>query len=166
MSSEQLTWLSEEAPASPSLWPEVESLLKENPGSCLSTFALFVSYVLDGSCGRTSQGASVRRDSKARRVELSDSSSQSWANAGTAWHGVAWTRSLSEYPIGTEDSSGQSPRGAAVSFLSDALETHDVPLTYSLSAKACEGILRRAESRGKSLPDPLKSALERVADGE
>ena len=31
---------------------------------------------------------------------------------------------------------------------------------YSLSAKACAGILRRAESRGKVLPETLRTALE------
>lgn len=30
---------------------------------------------------------------------------------------------------------------------------------YSLSAKACEGILRRASNRGKELPQMLKDAL-------
>jgi hypothetical protein len=30
---------------------------------------------------------------------------------------------------------------------------------YYLSARACEGILRRAESRGKELPKMLKEAL-------
>jgi hypothetical protein len=34
-----------------------------------------------------------------------------------------------------------------------------------LSAKACAGILRRAERRGKSLPPMLKAALEAVAIG-
>jgi hypothetical protein len=31
-----------------------------------------------------------------------------------------------------------------------------------LSAKACEGILRRAEHRGKQLPPMLKEALEQM----
>ena len=32
---------------------------------------------------------------------------------------------------------------------------------YYLSAKACQGILRRAENRGKQLPEMLREALER-----
>jgi len=39
----------------------------------------------------------------------------------------------------------------------------NVPGAFSsnrLSAKACEGILRRAERRGKELPPMLKTALE------
>jgi hypothetical protein len=43
------------------------------------------------------------------------------------------------------------------------LETGDVPRRYCLSAKACAGILRRAEKRGKELPDALKAALMAVA---
>ena len=34
------------------------------------------------------------------------------------------------------------------------------PPKYYLSRKACLGILRRAEERGKSLPPQLKEALE------
>jgi hypothetical protein len=40
-----------------------------------------------------------------------------------------------------------------------------VPPKYSLSPKACQGILRRANARGKELPPMLKAALEtRVAE--
>jgi hypothetical protein len=45
--------------------------------------------------------------------------------------------------------------------LSDTLETGDVPQRFFLSAKACQGILRRAEKRGKALPDGLRNALLR-----
>lgn len=34
---------------------------------------------------------------------------------------------------------------------------------YWLSPKACRGILRRADRRGKELPPALRAALERVA---
>jgi hypothetical protein len=47
--------------------------------------------------------------------------------------------------------------------LSDVLETSAVPPRFYLSAKACAGILRRAERRGKDLPPALQSALEAVA---
>jgi hypothetical protein len=43
--------------------------------------------------------------------------------------------------------------------LSQILEAEVLP-KYYLSAKACEGILRRAERRGKELPPMLKDALE------
>jgi hypothetical protein len=38
-----------------------------------------------------------------------------------------------------------------------------VPARYSLSARAAQGILRRAEKRGRSLPSHLFAALEQVA---
>jgi hypothetical protein len=50
--------------------------------------------------------------------------------------------------------------------LSDILETGDLPQRYSLSATACQGILRRAAGRGKKLPERLQQALEAVAASE
>ena len=50
---------------------------------------------------------------------------------------------------------------ADVSSLSEVLEM-SAPDKYSLSAKACRGILRRAEKRGKELPDMLREALMEV----
>lgn len=44
--------------------------------------------------------------------------------------------------------------------LSDILEPNPNQ-KYYLSAAACQGILRRAEKRGKELPPMLKEALER-----
>jgi cytidylate kinase len=54
---------------------------------------------------------------------------------------------------------GESPSADVVSTLSQILEAN-APEKYYLSAKACEGILRRAERRGKELPAMLKTALE------
>ena len=48
------------------------------------------------------------------------------------------------------------------SSLSAVLEENADP-RYNLSAKACQGILNRAEKRGKELPEELKSALLRQA---
>ena len=53
---------------------------------------------------------------------------------------------------------GESPSAAVESTLSQILQ-ETVPEKYFLSAKACEGILRRAERRGKELPPMLKEAL-------
>ena len=55
--------------------------------------------------------------------------------------------------------SGESPSVAVESTLSSILEVN-APEKYHLSATACEGILRRAERRGKQLPEMLKVALE------
>jgi hypothetical protein len=49
--------------------------------------------------------------------------------------------------------------------LSDVLEAGSVPPRYFLSAKACAGILRRAEKREKELPTALHQALQQVAAG-
>ena len=56
----------------------------------------------------------------------------------------------------------QSPNDAAVCSLSDVLEEQVGP-RYFLSAKACSGVLSRAERRNKQLPLLLHQALERVA---
>jgi hypothetical protein len=61
---------------------------------------------------------------------------------------------------------GLSLSDEGVCSLSDILETGDVPQRYFLSAKACMGILRRAEKRGKELPPQLARALQVVADSE
>jgi len=57
----------------------------------------------------------------------------------------------------------QCPNADGVCSLSDVLETGDVPPRYYLSAKACQGILRRAEKRGKVLPQMLRLALQAAA---
>ncbi len=51
---------------------------------------------------------------------------------------------------------------AVVCSLSDILERSTVPPRYFLSSKACAGILRRAEKRGKALPPLLLQALQQV----
>ena len=62
---------------------------------------------------------------------------------------------LGEY---TMHSFGECPKEENVSRLSAIME--ECPhLRYSLSAKACQGILNRAERRGKKLPEQLEAAL-------
>ena len=62
-----------------------------------------------------------------------------WEDDG-AWLGECMTRNT-----------GESPNAAVVSRLSQILEATP-QAKYSLSAKACQGILRRAERRGKAYP--------------
>jgi hypothetical protein len=81
-------------------------------------------------------------------------SSQRWGNSGMGSPTGFLTLNTSEWPKDAEES-----------LLSDTLETGDLPERYYLSAKACQGILRRAEKRGKQLPQMLKEALEAVALG-
>ena len=54
---------------------------------------------------------------------------------------------------------------AAECSLSEILQV-DAPEKYSLSAKACNGILRRAEKRGKELPPMLRDALMEVVGSD
>ena len=59
---------------------------------------------------------------------------------------------------------GEYPSAAVESRLSSVLEANPHP-RYFLSAKACRGILRRAEKRGKPLPPMLARALAEQAKG-
>lgn len=56
---------------------------------------------------------------------------------------------------------GESPSVERESTLLQILE-ENAPEKYYLSRKACEGILRRAQRRGKILPEMLREALEEV----
>lgn len=57
---------------------------------------------------------------------------------------------------------GELPREENVSLLSQILQERP-PQKYSLSPKACIGILKRANRRGKKLPEILQKALEAQA---
>ena len=78
--------------------------------------------------------------------QLGGATTMKWEDDG-AWLGECMTRNT-----------GESPNAAAVSRLSQILEATPQE-KYSLSAKACQGILRRAERRGKDLPETLKAVL-------
>jgi hypothetical protein len=73
------------------------------------------------------------------------------ANSGMAWPGRFLTLNTSEWRS-----------DAVVSSLSDILEENPDP-RFSLSPKACTGILHRAAKRDRDLPAPLLSALEAIA---
>ena len=68
-------------------------------------------------------------------------------------HGASWMPNFSAWP-----------NDAAVCSLSQVLETGSIPQRFFLSGKACAGILRRAEARGKALPLPLMRALVACKD--
>ena len=68
---------------------------------------------------------------------------------------------LGEY---TTRSFGECPSEENVSRLSAILEDTPHP-KYYLSAKACAGILRRAERHGKKLLEPLKAVLIQQSQG-
>ena len=103
----------------------------------------FAAHVPDGLSGKM-YPEPCRREEDGTLVP----SSGRWQNSGTVSPGECWTLNTSEFHS-----------GASASFLSDVLETQPVPERYFLSPKACAGILRRAEKRGKKLPESLESAL-------
>lgn len=80
-----------------------------------------------------------------------------WGGAGASWETVTALPGVLWMP-----NTGECPSVVVESHLSAILE--DTPHTkYYLSPKACTGILRRAERRGKKLPSKLKAALETQA---
>lgn len=91
--------------------------------------------------------------------EISLLSSASWGNSGMGGPTECLTLNTSEHAA----SPMLSPSAVAVCSLSDILEIGDVPQRFFLTAKACQGILRRADKRGKVLPEVLNAALKAVA---
>ena len=81
-----------------------------------------------------------------------------WEEDGE-WRGASSTHSFSASPS-VAAACGSLP---CLVNLSEVLETGQIPQRFFLSARACAGILRRAERRGKALPEALRAALEVVA---
>ena len=75
--------------------------------------------------------------------------------------GASWEKDGLSHGECTTLNFGECPSVARESTLSQILEAN-APEKYYLSRKACEGILRMAERRGKDLPPMLKTALEEV----
>lgn len=83
------------------------------------------------------------------RDEILEPLSGRWGTWGMGGPIESWTLNGSE-----------SPSGAVACSLSDVLEPMSAVLERCyLSPKACAGILRRAEKRGKTIPAPLETAL-------
>ena len=154
---DQLTFWLEERPASHSPSPDcVRDSLTHGEISCSPTLALLRGCVPSGSSGKTSL-ASCQADEAGTLVP----SSGRWANSGMGGPTECWTLNTCEW--------GTGPRpcrsAGDVCSLSDVLETGQLPARFLLSARACSGILRRAERRGKPLPEALWRALTAVAGG-
>ena len=95
-----------------------------------------------------------RKGSRCLRLRITDGRKRTyiWETDG------AWLTEFSTL------NTGPSPSEEQESTLSQILLA-EVPQKYYLSPKACLGILRRASVRGKELPEVLRKALERQADG-
>mgnify|MGYP003335317687 CR=1 FL=1 len=140
-----------EVPVSPSVSPDSErAWLIRVATSHLPILPLLTDIGPAGWFGRTSPASC--RSTEGGSLEPS---SGRWGNSGMGSPTEFLTLSSSEFPS-----------GAVASSLSDILETGDVPQRYFLTPRACRGILRRAEKRGKALPPHLARALQAVADSE
>ncbi len=146
--SEQSTFWPEEHLASLSPSPENErDWMMRVATSPSSLLALLIDSGPYGWCGRTSP-VSCRLTEYGRL----EPSSECWSKSGMGSPTEFWMLNISEFPS-----------DGVASSLSDILEDGEVPQQFYLSARACQGILRRAEKRGKELPWALQSALLAVA---
>ena len=147
----QLTFLSEEPPASPSASrASAKGSMTPEATSCLRFLQSLNVRDLNGLSGKTSPASCHPTEDG-----ILAPSSQRWGSWGTGGPIGCWTHNGSEWPSAVD-----------VCSLSDVLETSPVPQRFFLSPKACSGILRRAEKRGKALPEALAVALRTAASRE
>lgn len=139
---------SEARPASRSASQDLEvDLLTAAATSRLSSLDWLMRFAHAGSSGKMCQASYPSTE-----AETLAPSSGRWLNSGMALRGECLTLATSEFHS-----------DAVESFLWAILEVQPPPQRYFLSPKACAGILRRAEKRGKTLPVRLAEALEAVA---
>lgn len=113
---------------------------------------LFGNFANDTASQTSPSGKTSPAPSPAIKAETLLLSSKRWQTSGRlTLRGESWTAASSESPSVVVECS-----------LSQILEAN-APSKYWLSPKACAGILRRAEKRGKELPLALATALEQVA---
>lgn len=89
-------------------------------------------------------------------AETLQASSWRWAQSGITEHGQCLM--LNSLALHSADAA------YSVCSLVEIVEPNAAP-KYYLSARACRGILKRAERRGKALPTHLRQALEEASLG-
>lgn len=152
---QQLTFFAAEPPANHSALRGCEKdWLTHGATSCSPLALLQTGIAPSGWFGRTCP-ASCHLTAD----EILVPSSECWGNSGMGPPTAFLTLNTSEHAA----SLMPFRNGDAVCSLSDILETGDVPRRFYLTARACLGILRRADKRGKELPAALKLALKAVA---
>jgi len=160
---DQLTFWWADAPARHSALQdsgaELQTHAEDSPLPFLKSLGAFAP---DGSCTKMSRDF-LRQTTEKRLVPCSGA----WKNSGFRGPTGSWTLQVAEH---TEEGLTAPSRNAAggcssLATLSEILETEPVPPRFSLSGRACEGILRRSQRRGRELPPMLKQALEQACGG-
>ena len=146
----------EERPANHSAWQDLEKdWLTRVEASCSPSVQLLADIAPAGWSGRTSPASC-----HLTVAGILAPSSGCWRNSGMGSPTAFLTLNASESAHTLEP----CPSAGGASSLSDILEdAGSVPQRYFLSAKACGGILRRADKRARQLPPSLRAALEHVA---
>ena len=153
--SEQLTLSLGEPPASHSASPDCDADSMMTVATWPSSFAaLLAAWNRRGWSGKTCPASCQQTEGG----HLEPSSGR-WANSGMVAPGESWTLNMSEW----NHTRLPSPSDGAVCSLSDILETGEHLQRYCLSQRACEGILRRADKRGRKIRPHLRAALEAAA---
>ena len=119
--------------------------------TCQQSCPLRMGRISAASSKASSASKTPRQMFLCRKADAGCTRARSWA-----------TVILSPGASSTPRRVGASHKDGNVYLLSSIL-MEDVPDRYSLSPKACQGILRRAARRGKELPEVLKAALEQQA---
>ena len=122
--------------------------------------------ILDSLYGRTSQELSQATREKTSKPSSTPSAPSAtvplmFLDLRTGYGNLlgSYWETVTALPGGsTTPSTGVCPKDVRESTLSQILQPN-APEKYSLSPKACAGIIRRAERRGKELPDMLREAL-------
>src|SRR6185369_5641426 len=149
-SSQQSMLFAEVSPARICLWPaSARAWLESGQGYGSSFYELLNQISRDGLSLRMCPAFLAPT-----KDEILPQSFEGWSTSGIASRGGCLMLNTTEWHS-----------AAAVCSLSEVLETEVAP-KYFLSPKACHGILRRAEKRGRELPAQLRQVLERVAAHE
>ena len=144
----QLTFWSEELPANHlALQDCVKDLTIQEATSLLPMWEFLTNLDPSGAFGKMCQVSSVLGGG-----EILAASSVRWGRSGMGGPTGCLTLNTLEYP-----------KDADECLLSDVLEIGELPQKYYLTPIACQGILRRAEKRGKELPTLLLTALQHCA---
>ena len=169
-SATQLTLFAEEHRAKPSAWQvsERDSTTQEADSPSPSSECATTSTP-SGSSGNMSQASSVPRTTPS--VAFWEHCREKAVNSnrqGTSGQTLVVCMAPKGQSLGGASMPNISawPNDASVCSLSHVLETKEIPQRFYLSSKACAGILRRAEVRGKTLPPMLRDALEAVVKAE